>query len=237
MFVPRHHQTAGQNRNIKVANKSFKKHAGQRGSSNIRERQWQIGSGDEMNGRCNRHGTVRSVCRISIRKPENKKPLEGPRYRCNNNIKMDFRETGCVGVDWIQLAQNRDRWRALVNTVLNFPVPHNTRNILCSWAYICSSKALHNELNGWVEATIQSQCPFYCLLWHDLKSNQLSRIIWNNVRKESVTCLFHSAFYFLPLLSFSYFFFFSGFRMCLRKKFMAAAWSTFFSRRYMDTGT
>jgi hypothetical protein len=52
--------------------------------------------------------------------PEGKRPLGKPRYRWENNIKMNFQEVG--GMDWIDGAQDRDRWRALVNAVMNFRV-------------------------------------------------------------------------------------------------------------------
>jgi hypothetical protein len=55
--------------------------------------------------------------------PEGKRPLGRPRRRWVDNIKMDLRETGWDGMDWIDLAQDRDQWRALVNTVMNLPVP------------------------------------------------------------------------------------------------------------------
>jgi hypothetical protein len=51
------------------------------------------------------------------------RPLERPRHRWEDNIKMDLREIGSAGTDWIDLAQDRDRWKALVNTVMNLPVP------------------------------------------------------------------------------------------------------------------
>jgi hypothetical protein len=56
-------------------------------------------------------------------KPEGKKPLGRPRRRWVDNIKMDLRDTGWDGMDWIQLAQDRDQWRALMNKVMNLRVP------------------------------------------------------------------------------------------------------------------
>ena len=56
-------------------------------------------------------------------KPEGKRPLGGPRCRWEDNIKMDLQEVGRGCGDWMELAQDRDRWRALVNTVMNFWVP------------------------------------------------------------------------------------------------------------------
>jgi hypothetical protein len=61
--------------------------------------------------------------RISVGKPEGKRPLGRPRRRWVKNIKMDLREIGWDGVVWIDMAQHRDQWRALVKTVLNLRVP------------------------------------------------------------------------------------------------------------------
>jgi len=63
------------------------------------------------------------VYRILVGKPERKRPLERPRRKWEDNIKMDIQEVGCGGMDWIELAQDRDRWQVLVNVVMNLWVP------------------------------------------------------------------------------------------------------------------
>jgi hypothetical protein len=64
-------------------------------------------------------GEERGVYRILVWKPEGKRTLERPRHRWEDNIRMDLQEVGCGGMDWIGLAQDRDRWRAIVNSVKN----------------------------------------------------------------------------------------------------------------------
>ena len=61
--------------------------------------------------------------RVLVGKPEGKRPLRRPRSRWEDNIKMDLQELGCGGMDWIELAQDRDRYRALVNAVMKHRVP------------------------------------------------------------------------------------------------------------------
>jgi hypothetical protein len=68
-------------------------------------------------------GETRNACRILVGKPEGKRPQGRPRRRWVDNIRMDLREIGWNGTDWIYLAQDRDQWRALVNTVINLRVP------------------------------------------------------------------------------------------------------------------
>jgi hypothetical protein len=58
-----------------------------------------------------------------VGKPERNRPLERPRRRWEDNIKMDLQEVGCRGMAWIDLDQDRDRWRSLVNAVMNLRVP------------------------------------------------------------------------------------------------------------------
>jgi hypothetical protein len=68
-------------------------------------------------------GVNRSAYRILVGRPEGKKPLGKLKHGWEDYIKMDVREIGWGGMDWIDLAQDRDQWRALVNTVLNLRVP------------------------------------------------------------------------------------------------------------------
>ena len=70
-----------------------------------------------------RMGEGRGVYRVQVGKPEGKRPLGRPRRRWEDNIRMDLQEVGLRYEDWIGLAQDRDRWRALVSTVRNLWVP------------------------------------------------------------------------------------------------------------------
>jgi hypothetical protein len=70
-----------------------------------------------------RMGQKRNAYRILVGKPQGKRPLEKPRCSWADNIKMDLRETGWDGMDWIVLTQDTDQWRALVNTVMNLRAP------------------------------------------------------------------------------------------------------------------
>ena len=79
-----------------------------------------------------RMGERRGVYKVFVGKPEGKRPLGRPRLRWEDNIKIALQEMGCRGMDWIELAQDMDRWRALVNTVMNLRVPRNAGNFFTS---------------------------------------------------------------------------------------------------------
>jgi hypothetical protein len=68
-------------------------------------------------------GEGRGVYRVVVGKPEGTKPLQRPRSRWEYNIKMDLQEVVCRIMDWVGMAQDRDKWQALVNAVTNFRVP------------------------------------------------------------------------------------------------------------------
>jgi hypothetical protein len=74
-------------------------------------------------GHAARMGAKRNTYRLLVGNPEGRRPLGRPRRRWLDNIRMDFVEVGWCDVDWIGLAQDRDRWRALVNSVLNLRAP------------------------------------------------------------------------------------------------------------------
>jgi hypothetical protein len=90
-------------------------------------------------------GEKRNVYRLLVGKPEGKRPLGRPRHRWMDNIKIDLLEIGLNVVDWIGLAQDRYRWRGLVNSVLNLRVPYNAENQPsgCTTCGLSSGTRLH----------------------------------------------------------------------------------------------
>ena len=80
---------------------------------------------NEMGGSCSPYGggERRGVYRVLVGKPEGKRPLVRSRRRREDNIKLDLQEVGCRGLDWIELAHDRDKWGELANAVMKFRVP------------------------------------------------------------------------------------------------------------------
>jgi hypothetical protein len=89
---------------------------------------------DKMGRACSTNGENRNAYRILVGKPEVNRPLGRPRRRWEVNIRINLREIGWGGMDWIDLAQDKDQWRALVNTVMNLRVPSNFGKFLSSCA-------------------------------------------------------------------------------------------------------
>ena len=77
-----------------------------------------------MGAACSAYGGEgRGVCRFLVGKPDGSRPLGGPRHSWADNMKMGLQEVGCGGMDWIELAQDRDSWQVLVTVVMNLRVP------------------------------------------------------------------------------------------------------------------
>jgi len=83
-------------------------------------------------GHVARMGEGKGMYRVLVGKPEGRRPLGRPRRRWEDNTRMGLRKVGCGCVNWMELAQDRDRWRALVGAVMNLRVPQNARNFLTS---------------------------------------------------------------------------------------------------------
>ena len=99
-------------------------------------------------GHVARMGEERGVYRVLVGKPEGKRPMGRPRCRWVDNIRMDLQEVGCGYMDWIGLAQDRDRWRKLVSAVMNVRVPWNAGNFLTSCKTVsCSRRTLHHGVS------------------------------------------------------------------------------------------
>jgi len=93
-------------------------------------------------------GEERGVYRVLVGKPEGRRPLGRPRRRWADNIRMDLQEVGCVYMDWIGLAQDRDRWRTLVSAVMNLRVPRNAGSFLISCRPVSfSRRTLHHGVS------------------------------------------------------------------------------------------
>ena len=102
-------------------------------------------------GHVARMGEERGAYRVLVGKPEGKRPLGRPRLRWVDNIRRDLQEVGCGYVDWIGLAQDRDRWRTLVSMVMNLRIPWNAGNFLTSCKPVSfSRRTLHHGVSKYI---------------------------------------------------------------------------------------
>ena len=94
---------------------------------------------------CGAYGRGEGVYRVLVGKPEGRRPLARPRRRWADNIRTDLQDVGCGYMDWIGLAQDRDRWRTLVSAVMNLRAPWNAGNFLTSCKPVSfSRRTLHH---------------------------------------------------------------------------------------------
>ena len=97
---------------------------------------------------CVAYGREKGVYRVLVGKPEGKRPLGRPRRRWVDNIRTDLQDVGCGYMDWIGLAQDRDRWRTLVTAVMNLRVPWNAGNFLTRYKPVSfSRRSLHRGVS------------------------------------------------------------------------------------------
>ena len=127
-------------------------------------------------GNVARIGEGRGLYRVLVGKPEGKRPLGRPRLRWEDNIKMDLQEEGCNCMDWVELAQDRDRWRALVNAVMNLRVPYNPGNFLTSSRQVSFSR--RTLLHGVSKQVSKNIFPWFCLLQVNINAINKSRKSW-----------------------------------------------------------
>ena len=110
-------------------------------------------------------GEERGVYRVLVGKPEGKRPLGRARRRWVDNIRMDLQEVGCGYMDWIGLAQDRDRWRTLVSVVMNLRVPWIAWNFLTICKPISfSRRTLHRGVSKFIYCCVSdwNKLLYYC---------------------------------------------------------------------------
>jgi hypothetical protein len=103
---------------------------------------------NEMGGACSAYGERRGIYKVLMEKREGKRQLGRPRRRWEDYIRMDLQEVGCGDMDWIELAQDRDRWRALVNAVMNLLFFFFHWHYSPLWALACRTMSFHIFLSA-----------------------------------------------------------------------------------------
>ena len=116
-----------------------------------------------------------------VGKPEGRRPLGRPRRRWVDNIRMDLEEMGCGYMDWIRLAQDRDRWQTLVSVVMNFRVPWNAGNFLTSCKPVSfSRRTLHHGVSKLFHVT-GHRCSSVCAVLFFLLKIRSSHVYLKNL--------------------------------------------------------
>jgi hypothetical protein len=123
-------------------------------------------------------GTKRNAYRMLVGKPEGKNPLGKPRHSLVDSIEVDLREIEWYGMDWINLAQDRDQWRVLVNTVMNPRVPYNVGKYLSSRATGGFSRRAQLQGVIWNHCNIDGRCNSADMAW-TCKASVLGRILFH----------------------------------------------------------
>ena len=138
-----------------------------------------------MGWACGAYGWGEGAYRVLVGKPEGKRPLVIPRRKWVDNIRMDLQEVGCGHINWIGLAQDRDRWRTLVSAVMNLRVPWIAWNFLTSCKPVSfSRKTLHRGVSEWVlysvrRGVIRHRITFVALIV--MSSSKISVLAVNHV--------------------------------------------------------
>ena len=132
------------------------------------------------------YGWGEGVYRVLVGKPEWKRPLGRPRHRWVDNIMMDLQEVGCGYMDWIGLAQDRDRWQTLVSVVMNLWLLWNAGNFLTSCKPVSfSRRTLHNGVSNYAWISSHAFSWLLCLCLCTTFVSEIERSILFN---DAVNC-------------------------------------------------
>ena len=158
---------------------------------------------NEMGWECGAYGWGDGVCRVLVGKPEGRRPLGRPRCRCVDTIRMDLQEVECGYVDWIGLAQDRDRWRTLVSAVMKLRVPWNAGNFLTSWKPVSfSRRTLHHGVSkyGIIFCVLLKLYVCMCIYIYIYPIHIQCAILYKNMDFAVTGSLIYSSCYYILLL-------------------------------------
>ena len=152
-------------------------------------------------GHVARMGEETGAYRFLVGKPEGRRPLGRPRCRWMDNIRTDLQEVGCEYMDWIGLAQDRDRWRKLVSAVMNLRVPWNAGNFLTRCKPVnFSRRTLHHGVSKKLYSCIL--VDNYWHIFHEARTLEFKiRLILNSKTRQKALYIFVSPFLFIIFVS------------------------------------